>query len=112
MGLANFSYSLDSSLDVLLRSATVLKDISKTIQNELLDSILQVQEPSSCHFFKFKENCFHVHVLMYAILPRSLFCSLQSNFLSFYAGLGSNKTIDWLKYAKIKSEIRLKIPNI
>ena len=42
LGPVNFSCSLDSSLDAHLRSTTVFKGTSKTIQNELLDSSLQV----------------------------------------------------------------------
>ena len=40
--LVNFSCSLDSSLDAHLRSTTVFKGTSKAIQNELLDSSLQI----------------------------------------------------------------------
>ena len=42
LGLVNFSCSLNSSLNAHLKSTTVIKGTSKTIQNELLDSILQV----------------------------------------------------------------------
>ena len=42
LGLVNFSCSLDSSLHVNLRSASVFKGSSKAISNELLGSILQV----------------------------------------------------------------------
>ena len=44
LGLVNFSCSLDSSLDAHLRSATAFKGTSKTIPNELQDSILQVRK--------------------------------------------------------------------
>ena len=47
LGLVNFSCSLDASLDAHLRSTFVFEDTLKTIQNELLDSILQVCKESN-----------------------------------------------------------------
>ena len=42
LGLVNFFWLLDSSVNAHLRSATAFNGTVKTIQNELLDSILRV----------------------------------------------------------------------